>query len=409
MIRLVSYSYPPDNVPAAHRPFQLVRSLTGAGLPHRIYTRKDGALFAENGRPTVSEGRSRRLADNRVVKVLTGSLRLFVEPDKALFWGLFVFPRVWAGLMGDWLREKRRPDVWATAPLMTNLYVAGMAAILSGSRLHIDLRDLIRGLDGQRMPVLTSLVLRYARTITVVSKSIGRLAAQRAPYLPPAAVVYNGIAIDDFDISNVWTPRSKGWLQVLYAGAVYGGARPYASALAALRSAAEVLGEEWRGIELIFIGRENVSPIVSEFQTRRFRIIAKGPVAKIDAVRMAAGSDVNMVLVGSGDAHRYAIPLKVFDLLGVGRPIFYHGPANADASSLLASATEGAYFLLDSESSARPNEHALAGWLIQSACTSTKPVDEPSAASEVRKILEMIYTPRGSEGRASKNTSVRRS
>lgn len=393
MLRLVSYSYPPDNSPASHRPYQLASYLSKTGVPFRLHVRQRPELSPKKQTakpaPAVASGGTKRDLFAMVSKLL----RPLLEIDKALFWGLLTLPALWWGLARDWLREWSRPDVWATAPGVTNLYVAGIAAILSGSRLHVDLRDAISGINGQRMPILTWLVLRYASTCSVVTDSLARFVRERAPYLQPE-VIYNGISAQATSHAVEHDSRGEGWVRLSYAGAIYGGARPYESALGALRDAAELLGSGSPGIELTFVGREDVSTIIERFQSPRLRISALGEMGKDDALRLSAMSDVNMVLIGSAEGHRCAIPLKVFDLLGVGRPIFYFGPVDADGCLFLRNVASTRTFMIDSEAGGKVDLSALAAWLGEQVQTPTRPITTPAAATQSEKILTLISSGR---------------
>lgn len=401
MLLLVSYSFPPDNSPAAHRPFQLARCLSQAGIAFRLYARHKMDA-TPNAKPQESSERVAAIATNDAKRgafaFASRVLRPLLEVDKALPWGLRSLPLVWLDLLGGWLHERRRPDVWATAPGVTNLYVAGIAAILSGSRLHVDLRDAIRGISSERMPLLTWLVLRYASTCSVVTDSLARFVHERAPFLRHE-VIYNGISSEATSHALGHAAHRNGWIRLAYAGAVYGGARPYESALAALREAAEALGQEWQGIELTFVGREDVSTIIDRFQSTRLRIVARGEMSKEDALQLSALSDANLVLIGSSEAHRCGIPLKVFDLLGVGRPIFYHGPVDADGCLFLQNVAPNVAFVLDSEATNQGEVQALSIWLAEQAQAPTNPIKEPAAASQSMKIVELIgYGKVASEG-----------
>lgn len=393
MLRLVSYSYPPDNSPAAHRPYQLARYLSKTDVPFRLHVRHQPDLPPKEPMAKPAPAAASGGAKRDLFAMMSRLLRPLLEIDKALFWGLRTLPVLWWGLARDWLRERSRPDVWATAPGVTNLYVAGIAAILSGSRLHVDLRDAISGINGQRMPILTWLVLRYASTCSVVTDSLARFVHQRAPYLKPE-VIYNGISAQATSHAVEHAPRGEGWVRLSYAGAIYGGARPYESALGALRDAAELFGSRSPGIELTFVGREDVSTIIERFQSPRMRIRALGEMGKDDALRLSAMTDVNMVLIGSAENHRCGIPLKVFDLLGVGRPIFYFGPVDADGCLFLRNVASTQTFVMDSEAGGKVDVSTLAAWLGEQVQTPTRPITTPAAATQSEKILALINSGR---------------
>lgn len=392
MLRLVSYSYPPDNVPAAHRPYQLAKLLEDAGRPFRLHTR-----YGINSASTLDAPNSNSSAPARarngshgVYAVVSALLQPVIQIEKSTPWAILAIPNVWWGLICDWLRYRRRPDVWATAPGVTNLYVAGIAALLSGSRLHLDLRDAIPGVNGQRAPLLTWLVLRYASTCSVVTESLAGMASGQLTFLRPQ-VIYNGISDVVISHARAHIPRNSGWIRLSYAGALYGGKRPYDSAFRALQEAAKLLPPDWVGIEVTLACREEVSVIADEYQSSRFRIIARGEISKEEALQLSSESDANLIMIGSSKEHRCAIPLKVFDLLGIGRPILYHGPTDGDGYKILKAFASEAIFVLDSEHPIEPTAQKLAGWLSGQALVSTKSVMEPSAELECRKIVDLIY------------------
>lgn len=394
MLHIVSYSYPPDNAPAAHRPYELGRFLAATGQPYRLYTHHGRDPAAGPGAGPVAAGAAvagSSRGGGRFAALVVRAFRPLLVIDKALPWGMRQLPRLWLDLLDAWWRDRARPDVWATAPGVTNLYIAGLAAMFSGSRLHLDLRDAIAGINREPMPLLTWLVLRYSSTCSVVTESLARLARERVPFLRPQ-LIYNGISEEAIASAVERRGARDGWIKLAYAGAIYGGARPYESALALLQAAAEMLGPDWSGVRLTFVGREDVSAIAERFQSARFRIVALRQLPKHDALRLSATSDANLVLIGSPEEHRCGIPLKVFDLLGAGRPIIYHGPVEADGCRLLLAVAPQATFVLDSEGAGPADAHALAGWLVQQPQSSTRPVSEPSAASQCRKIVGLIHS-----------------
>ncbi|MBY4598593.1 hypothetical protein [Ottowia caeni] len=385
MLHIVSYSFPPDNVPAAHRPGHLVRYLESIGHPFRLYTRQ----VKEFEKSQVASPKEDSANKGRWHHILITILHPFMEVDKALPWGVSILPGLWVNLLRDWIRNGKRPDIWATSPGVTNLYIAGIAALFSGSRLHVDLRDAIRGINGKPMPFLTWVTLRYAYSCSVVTDSLALMVEKRATFLKPK-VIYNGVSKDAVEAAQAHPPKDRGWIKISYVGAIYGGERPYKSMLSALGAAVEQLDKNWVGIELIFVGRENISSVVNEFQTGSFRIVTRGEVDKNEALSLSAVSDINIVLIGSAEGHRCGIPLKVFDLIGVGRPIFYYGPLDADGCLFLQRSAPEHIYVLDSENSTQMNARKLADWLSKQVGVPTRPVTQPDADTQSKKILHLL-------------------
>ena len=390
MLHIVSYNYPPDNVPAAHRPGELVDYLAACRKPFKLFTRhgysRESKFFCET-KPEITP-RAASSMQKLLYSVASRLTRPLLEFDKAIPWAIQVLPRLWISLMATWIHERRRPDVWVTGPLLANVYVGSLAAFFSGSRLHVDLRDVVRGLDAESMPFMTWLALRYAHTCSVVTPVLAKILSGRIKGIHPL-VIYNGISHAAIRSALKSDPFDHE-ITITYTGAVYGGDRPYQSLLNALREASEIPGAT--GIKFAFIGRENIAPLVDGYRSTQFQVVSYDEMGKMDALAMAAKSAVNVVLVGSSFKHRNAIPLKVFDLLGLGRPILYHGPLDSEALQFIQSVEPSSQlFALDSESSytsGRVSE--LAVWLRSQYRQPSRPLLEPSSVRASAAILELI-------------------
>lgn len=390
-IHIVSYSFPPDNVPAAHRPYQLAKYCADQGIPYTVHSRSGRITEISPSAAIEGLGNVQRLQGSsrsrRLLGTLNRAIARFARLDKGAPWALRMLPKLLWDVRAD-VHAGLRPVIWATAPLMSNLQLAWVVSVLTGAELHVDLRDAVDGINSRRMPWLTWKILARARTVTTVTPSVARMIDRRTSI--SANLVYNGISEDALNARVTGRAAATGWVEVSYAGALYGGDRPYRRAIELLRQASKLLPSDVEGIRLRIATREALEELLAEPSDSRFRIEHCGELSKRDALALAARSHVNLLLLGSGEMHRCGIPLKTYDLLGVGRPIFYFGPADADALGFLQTYGQGLYHAIDSESDISLLDDAASHWLFGSTRAASAVLSEPSARSQSRLILDAI-------------------
>ncbi len=402
MLHLISYSFPPDNVPASHRPHELAKLLRDSGIGFRAYTRNglvtEDWLDEVDSKSTVSKPTKtkKKVATKRIVSGLFGWL---LEVDKGLVWALFTVPRVWIDLLVAWIRVRKRPVVWATAPLPSNILVAAIAAFFSGSRLSIDFRDLLDGMDGQtRMPLLTRFAIAYSSSVSVVSPPFQDVLRARFPDINPR-LVYNGISSSQAGALPTREFSRGDTIQITYAGALYGGHRPIEHAISLLQCA---LGEESLNscrISLNVAGRNDMPDLAEGFSENRFNMSLLGEVDQNTAFGLASSSNVNLLLVGSGIRHRNAIPKKLFDLMDAGRPLLYVGPRDSAADKCAVEFIVAPYHAVYVDAGLDESVKGLSDWLDKHAFSRSRPTEHPQAAEECGKIVSMLGLKSASGGK----------
>lgn len=401
MIHLISYSYPPDNVPAAHRPYQLALALEQAGLPFTLFTRhgvsRTAIPKAAAGGPARSTSQSASTGARWGGKIRQLSAT-FIELDKALPWALRALPKLWLTVAIATLRDRERQLIWATSPGISNHYLATIVGLLSGSRICLDYRDMYKGLVGGKVPFLSRLALKVADCISAVTPTLAS-AIHQATSKPDVHLVLNGISRQAIAAGESERGRISPNLQdreilLTYAGALYGGDRPIVEAVSFLSQAAATgLGVAQnsgiRPLRLLLVAGVEDAARLRQYEHANFCIQFKPPVSTQEALTLSAQSTANLVLVGSAPAHRCGIPLKVFDLLGVGRPIVYVGPKNADAAVLLREIPNARWLGLDpSDTSFSAIE--CAAWLEQCSTFPGFRCTWPLAETESAKMIKLI-------------------
>lgn len=392
MLHIISYSYSPDNVPAAHRPYQLATYLDYAGISFIVHSRfgRHGSAGPSSGFSSVDQTSSTGKGFKRhVLSRLTAVVRPFLQIDKALPWALKSFPGALWMLITDRIKTRRRPVIWATCPLSSNLYFGGVLAWAVGAELHLDIRDQIDGINSKSAPWLTRAIIRGASTVTSVTPTLARH-IEETGFAPPVTVIFNGVSAESLASSTQEIVPDSGWVEITYTGAVYGGDRPYLTAIEMLANLAYRLPNDFHGIRLTIAAREDLTNLPQQYEHNRFKIGLTGEVSKQKALMMAFSSEINLILVGSKPYHRCGIPLKTFDLLGAGRPILYFGPGDADAVAFLRSFALGRYMLIDSERFDLLDKENLRSWLLNVRRNQSAPKSEPSCSAESAKIARII-------------------
>lgn len=392
MLHMISYSYPPDNVPAAHRPYQLAAYLQKAGVPVRVHSRfgRHAAEGPSSGianvvLPVAMKSNFKRRALSR----LNALLNRILQVDKALPWAVKTFPGIVWLLLRERIEARQRPVVWATCPLPSNVYLAGLAAFLAGAHLHLDLRDAIDGINSQRAPWLTRFVVSRASSLTAVTETLARY-IDESGFGPPATVVFNGVSSESLSHAEQGVANDSGWVEISYTGAVYGGDRPYIAAIEMIANVARTLPDTVRGVRLTIAGREDLSGLPAKYGHDRFSVNLTGEVSKKMALMMTGASEINLILVGRGRAHRCGIPLKTFDLLGTGRPILYFGPRDSDAVLFLERFAPDLYCSVDSEQSEPADLVSFRSWLLDVRRSPSAPKREPSSESQSAQIARLL-------------------
>lgn len=388
-LHIVSYSYPPDSDPASHRPYELACLLEARGRPFRLFTR--------HGVSTKARLDVKETPHSRFLRIKTGMkrfLRCFAflfQADRATSWGLKILPRLWWELLRARWREGGAALVFTSSPYCTNLYVASVASFFAGARLHFDAHDAIDGVHPSLpMPLLTRFALWNCASLWAVTEPLVDMLRSRCPRIE-ARLAYNGVSEAAVARSLPEWHEPEAWITVTYGGALYGGLRPYGKAIDVLRAASELLAPSFAGIELTLVGREDLSFLEGRHDGPRFRLKLLKECGKDEILERSARSAVNLILVGAPFYHRTAVPLKCFDLLGVGRPILHVGPADGEGLAFLRPRCLAGLQAVDPGAEEVDDVEALARWLEEAARTPSRPCREPSSRGEVEKLIGCLF------------------
>lgn len=371
----VAYYFPPVLVPGSHRTRAVVRHLPGhgwrpvvvtsreasddycddsllEGLPSDlvVYRPPDPRLLDLGGSIRSRMRRLFRTGRNRADQGGSGSAsavadgpssggwldwgsRWLQTPDLAVGW----LP---AGLVAtlDAIYRHRGQALYSSAPHWTAHLIAMLAKRISGRPWIADFRDPWRSNPFRRLPYpsvdrfdawLESQVVSRADRVICNSNYVQADFESRFPHLAGRFVtIPNGFEPEDFAGLAASRPIGTDQLVLTHAGYFHGPRRPHAifEAVRSLRDRAETR----RPPRLQLIGTPTyegrcLKSIAGEFGVED-GVDVLGEVPHRQALEFMNGSDIQLLVGFSGGGSEFQVPSKLFEYLGIGRPILALAP-----------------------------------------------------------------------------------
>jgi len=390
---IISYSYPPSSAPGAHRPYQLAKVIE-KDARITIFS-KEG--ISNRSEPLCTNNSNTQITINNIsvtskrrIKWLFNLFEPIAAFDKATFWGVKTFPFVLFSCLKFMLNKKKKPILWATAPATTNIYLALFVSYITSCKLHIDIRDAPVGVgDGKEIPFLTKLAIKRARTITTVTPSLREMLKKDLLTNKEIHVILNGTASDVIEITSSKNShfRNRNNIVMTYAGALYGGERPINVLFESIKLSSKLTKSK---IRLQIISREEFSSEMF-IDNSKLEVENHKSLPKQKALARSANSHINIILIGNSPKHACAIPLKVFDLLGIGRPILIIAPESSDAVKLIKTTDISCFHLISDKGKIKKYYYEkLATWIEDSSRLPTNKIQQYMACNEIKKMIGII-------------------
>ena len=252
-------------------------------------------------------------------------------PDVAVGWIPYA-RRAARGLAEHW-----RPDVvfgsfWPGSSLLA----AGRVARDLAVPWVADYRDLWTGnpyspLSGPRQridAILERRAMRDVAAITTVSDPLARELERL--HGVPATVVMNGF--DPEDLPGQLPRDPDGRLTLRHMGTIYEGRRDPSALFAALRDAPALRAR----VRVQFFGRNlaNLRRLVEEYEVHDC-VEIREPVDRVESLRLQAAADVLLLLTWDDPQDAGTLPGKLFEYLGIRRPILQVGADRGLSADLI--------------------------------------------------------------------------
>jgi glycosyltransferase involved in cell wall biosynthesis len=230
---------------------------------------------------------------------------------------------------------------YSSAPHWTAHLIGLLAKRLTGRPWIADFRDPWRSNPFRKLPypsvnrfdawLETQVVLKADRVICNTEFVRQDFVARFPDCAKRFVTIPNGFDPEDYDGLNAHRPVGDGHLVITHAGYFYGPRRPQ-PVLQAIRLLRDQ-GRLRRRLCLQFIGPptyegRSLQSIVAELGVED-SVIISGEVPHRQALEALRGSDVQLLVGFGGMGSELQVPAKLFEYLGVGRPILALAPAKS--------------------------------------------------------------------------------
>jgi len=374
---IISYAFPPVNLPSAQRPYYFAKILGESGIKITVLSAKNPdsvygtGLFLESlNNVTVIRSFNFNLsffrsAKNISVNLTTKDKRFsfvylkrktfkivekVIFPDKGLFW----LPSAIITGIKILLKEKNSP-VFSTSPLFSNHLIALFLKKTFNNLWIADFRDFHyayhienekKGLRTILHKVAEHKTIKCADQVVFISNSMKNLYSNKYPdYKKKFVTITNG-----FDINLYLKKRQHSTINkkinIVYAGSFYNGERSPFPLLNALEEMvlSNLIEKNEFTIDLYGIVDNKIRNIIKSFYISR-SININGILSRDEVFKKFETADIFWLIVGNNIYHRAGIPLKFFDYLIYKKFIWAFLPENSELEVVLNELNFGEVFV----------------------------------------------------------------
>lgn len=369
-VLIITYAYPPNNVPGAQRPYALAKYLDKNRYDVKVITcsNPDLPLGKNEGFDPALEGvelmgvksklgthvdkfRDKSTSENKKRSVLS-KLKSFlfkvgqkmIFPDKGVFWSSNVI---------DYL--KKNPNiisdsniVFSSSPGVTDHILAKYVKSRNeGIKWHADFRDFNyvgnmqykSGWKISRHKKLEADIIKEADTISFVTKTMQHAYQVHYPnYADKMHAIYNGLEKSDFNFNIDKKERDKSnKLTFFYAGTFYNGIRSPFPLL-------ELLDHTFKKsllhnylVEINIAGNidEDTRTQISRYESGTC-VKYLGNLPRREVLQHMTNTTFLWLIVGNIKSHYQTVPIKLFEYIAARRPIINFAPDTSEPSQIIS-------------------------------------------------------------------------
>ena len=364
-ILIISYSYPPSNVPAAQRPYAVAKYLNkdefdvsvitcgnadvswgvnegfNPELPKVNLIKINSLLGRGASSLRKSTTTSNKSIVHRIKAALFKLLSSMIVPDQAVFW----YPKVRKYLLQNKHLINESEIVFTTSPSFSNHLIGKFIKSKNKNILWVsELRDFhfietvkrVRNLKQLINKKLEHTVIKHSDKVSFITYAMQDIYSKYYTKLNSKfSVVYNGFDMSDFkDLDIAKTQNNK--LTLFYAGSFYRGVR---SPIPLLKIVDKLIEKEkitTNEIEIRIAGNfenELIDEIKNYNSYACINFIGKIPRAKV--LTHLVSADLLWLIVGEKSTHYTGVPIKFFEYLGARRPIVNFAPAISEPTRII--------------------------------------------------------------------------
>ncbi len=374
-ILIISYSYPPANVPAAQRPYSIAKYLDKNKFDVTVLTcgNQDSSLGFDT---TFNEelqnvnlikvngfkvSKNRTVANNKktnktslkgvLKKYAVKILSYFVFPDKGIFW----YPKVKKYIKAN--KNQLKFDViFSTSPMFTNHLVAKQVKKINANAILItDFRDfhylaneqLKKGIKSFLNKRLELKILKNADKITFISDAMkNEYQNFYKQYQSKFYSIYNGFDSEEYLQNN--SALNNKQLTIFYAGSFYKGVRdpmPLFNILEHLLKDNYITNQDLK----IEIAGNFESELINDIKPLKIfnSIVFLGQLPRNEVLKKYKESHLLWLIIGNRISHYTGVPIKFYEYLASQRPIINFAPSYSEPTKIINELNLGWNFNID--------------------------------------------------------------
>ena len=389
---LLSYTYPPDNTPAAVRPGQLRDYLPELGYqPHVVASSFEGGSNMDpfvHRVPGAHEPRRARFSS----KLATSFMRNFAPYDDRLPWVPYA-----RRAATDVIRSRPMAAVFSTSPFLAAHFAALVVKMRTGLPWIADFQDPIRDNPFRTRRwffpydmIIERLFFRFADRLIANTDTVAEAWRARYPSLSSKiSVLWNSFDPREECVNIPRPPRPHRVLA--HVGALYGDRHP-----ALLLATLERLAPSNVRVKLVGpIEPELLQRLQGSFdRVSQSGLLEYGDhlVERAEALKETAEADYLLLLDLNAKNASFQLPSKLLDYIRYGKPILAYTPKNSPSERILAES--GLSFVaIDPGECAQSQDEKVAMFLKLSAeprLASPQFVEKFSAKTQARIVADLL-------------------
>ena len=362
-ILIISYSYPPANVPAAQRPYSFAKYLDKSNYEVTVLTcaNQDSSLgfdtlfneelpdvkllkiagykVSKNRATANTNSTNKTSLKGHIKKYIINLLTYFIFPDKGVFW----YPKVKKYIKIN--KNHLKFDViFSTSPMFTNHLVAKQIKKINANAILIsDFRDFHylensqykKGIKAFLNKKLESNCIKRSDKVCFISEAMkNEYTNYYKMHATKFFAIYNGFDKDEYDTTTTIIKSKK--LSIFYAGSFYKGVRNPMPLLNILEELLKQNSITINDIQIEIAGNFE-SELVNEIKKLNiFKAIHfLGLLPRNEVLKKYKESHLLWLIVGNKVSHYTGVPIKFYEYLASQRPIINFAPSNSEPTSII--------------------------------------------------------------------------
>lgn len=360
MILIISYSFPPDNVPAAQRPYFMAKYLNKLKCETLVLT--SGNSLSSIGKSQWADISGLKIfyapkfvkkpvntgseSVNRSSSVFLNKFRAFVSkefliPDKGVHW-MLTAKRDLHNIL------KNNPEiryVYSTSPSYINHILAMWVKMKFKKRWIADFRDFyyVKNIQDKSFIFRKQIdryierrILKKSDAVTFTSTTMFKAYSTEYPSIKSKfSVIFNGFDADEF--ADLPGPKINDFkIKIFYGGSFYEGVRSPGPLLLSLQYLIEKKMLTPNEIEIRIAG--NIpKEIFAEFQSLDIysSIIFLGPIPRLQVLNEMKSCMLTWLIVGNQPSHYGSVPVKGYEYIGARRFILNFCPEEGECRRII--------------------------------------------------------------------------